>query len=335
MTYRSFGLASLGTALFALSACDVSSTGLGVGAGGAGGTPPSPSRAGGRGGTSPAATGAGGATGTGGSTGGTVVAAPPTAPPPPAPPPAADAAAAEGSFGATGVPGGGARDASGGADAGAGMTDTGGAAQPPPIANPCQPQAELRLCLSFEGAVADLSSERLSLVARQVAFEPGPSGQAARLGAQSSLTISDGLGALTANQMTLEAWVRPERLPAGAERAGIIDRDGHYGLFLLAGGDVGCSVNGAAVIAQAGLRAGEWSSVACTVSGQSMSVWINGTRRAEAAAGARTMGPVSSPISIGSNSPSGENLEGLLDNVRIWTRARAGEEICQTALSCR
>jgi hypothetical protein len=40
------------------------------------------------------------------------------------------------------------------------------------------------------------------------------------------------------------------------------------------------------------------------------------------------------PISVGSNSPSGDNLQGLIDNVRVWTRVRNDSEICQTALGC-
>jgi hypothetical protein len=41
------------------------------------------------------------------------------------------------------------------------------------------------------------------------------------------------------------------------------------------------------------------------------------------------------PVAVGSNSPSGDNFVGLIDNVRFWARVRNQTEICQTALGCQ
>jgi hypothetical protein len=149
------------------------------------------------------------------------------------------------------------------------------------------------------------------------------------------LTIDQGTAGLAGAAVTLEAWVQPEQLPAAGQRAGIIDRDGHYGLFLLPGGDVGCSRNGTMVTVPAGVRPGEWSSIACAASASEIAVWVNGARRGAGPSADGAAGPASSPVSVGSNSPSGDNLQGLIDNVRIWTRVRSEAELCQTALGCQ
>jgi hypothetical protein len=199
----------------------------------------------------------------------------------------------------------------------------------------CRGATALGLCLAFEGSVLDEAPGGLTVSARQVSFDAGPTGMAARVGTGSALLINDGANALAGGAVTLEAWVQPDRLPAAGQRAGLVDRDGHYGLFLLPGGDIGCSKNGTMLTVPAGIPAGAWSSIACTANAGEIAVWVNGVRRGSGPSESGVGTAQGTPVALGSNSPSGENFVGLIDNVRFWTRVRSQAEICQTALGCQ
>ena len=128
--------------------------------------------------------------------------------------------------------------------------------------------------------------------------------------------------------------MRPEGLPSGTQRAGVMDKQGHFGLFVLPGGDVVCYSQGAMATAPSAASAGQWVSASCTVGGGTVGVWINGVRRATARPGQRAP-PVGEPaIAVGSNSPTGDSFNGLLDNVRVWSGARTAAQVCQLAYSC-
>lgn len=326
MKYGSLASSVAVVVLFAGS-CGVSNSGLqeSTGAGGAAGAPPNPERAGGAGGRPPS--GSGGAAGSSVAGTGGAPAMPGTgggSPPPPEPAADAAAPAEDGRSGINSIDGAG-----------------NGEVAPPPIdgAPPasekgvCRGAGALGLCLAFEGSVTDESEGRLTVSARHVSFVSGPTGMAAQMGSDSALIIN-GAGGLAGGAVTLEAWVQPERLPAAGQRAGLVDRDGHYGLFLLPGGDIGCSKNGTMVTAPAGIRVGTWASVACTANGSEIAVWVNGVRRGSGPSEGGVGGAQGAPVALGSNSPSGDNFVGLIDNVRIWTRVRTQPEICQTALGC-
>jgi hypothetical protein len=310
------GLLGLGFGLFA-SGCDYSNKGLGAGAAPA--VDRQDAASGGRGGS-------GGSGGTGGSagTGGTTT--PPTpevdASAPPSPP--ADAAPES----APAVDGG---------SSGINSIDAAPAVDmqpstPPPAMPVCPTDSALLLCLDFEGVVRDLSEPPAPTTVRAVTFEAGPSGQAGRFSGDSQIALNSGVG-LGGGPFTVEAWVRPDSLPSGAGRAGVIDKQGHFGMFVLPGGDVICYSQGAMATATGVARAGQWLSVSCTVGGGSVGIWINGIRRATAAQAAGAP-PGEPAIHVGSNSPSGDPFNGLIDNVRVWTGARDGTQVCQLAYDC-
>jgi hypothetical protein len=204
--------------------------------------------------------------------------------------------------------------------------------QPPPAASACPADDDLLLCLDFEGAVLDQSPPAAAVTVRSVGFEAGPSGQAGRFSGDSQIALPSGVG-LGGGAFTVEAWLRPERLPSGTQRAGVMDKQGHFGLFVLPGGDVVCYSQGAMATAQSAAIAGQWISASCTVGGGTVAVWINGVRRATAPQA--TGAPAGEPaIAVGSNSPTGDSFNGLLDNVRIWSGARTAAQLCPLAYSC-
>src|ERR1700741_3620737 len=79
------------------------------------------------------------------------------------------------------------------------------------------------------------------------------------------------------------------------------------------------------------LAVNAWSHVALTWDGSIMRLYINGV---EAANKARTgtLQSTTTPLRIGTNSPYGEFFQGLIDEVRIYTRALSAAEI-QTDMS--
>src|SRR5262245_11018358 len=157
----------------------------------------------------------------------------------------------------------------------AGAADKAGADKPvvDALATPqvtCPQDPNLVACFRFEGAVQDESPTRLgpaSLV-NAGSFVAGPDGQAMSVDPMTIMQFQDS-PALAPSRVTIEAWLRPRRLPALGERMGIVDRVGVFGLFVMPAGELECRalVNGAiaSVAAADALQIDTWSSVACTI----------------------------------------------------------------------
>ena len=207
---------------------------------------------------------------------------------------------------------------------------------PPPLARVSCPsdQESLRLCLRFEDSVSDESQHGRDLDVEDVAFETGApgAGRAARLGPDSTIRVPDNDG-LDLQSVTVEAWIKLDRLPSSGARFGIVDKEARYGMFVLSNGALACSARGATAMASGAIAPGQWVSIACVASTSEVSVWVAGTRRAGAAA-APTPAPALSGLAIGGNMPSGDPLIGAVDNLRIWSRALGDSEICASALDC-
>jgi hypothetical protein len=102
------------------------------------------------------------------------------------------------------------------------------------------------------------------------------------------------------------------------------------------GRSIQCNVPGHTVQTPASTaQPGAWASVACTLGGGSLAIWIDGRRARETAAADLVPGSQAAEIAFGLNSPSGDNFEGLLDNLRIWRTPRTPLQICAAAPACR
>ena len=186
-------------------------------------------------------------------------------------------------------------------------------------------EPSLRLCLRFEGSLVDESAPAATVTGNNVTFAPGIDQQAARLGTSSVLRAASGWGTLD-TVFTLEAWIRPDRLPTGGERMGILDEDAHFGMFLLPGGEVRCSSSGGEAVASAAVAVGRWTAIACTASANNLVLWIDGVAQDQAQMDGNSNGTPTT-LGIGGNLPSGDPLEGLIDNVRVWSTARTAQQI--------
>jgi hypothetical protein len=204
----------------------------------------------------------------------------------------------------------------------------------------CEADRDLAACFRFEGSPRDESSTNLAIAtARSLLYEAGIDGLALSVGPGSRLQVGN-TTALDATRLTIEVWLKPRTLPTGTARAGIIDYERQYSLWVLPGGSVMCSVRGPGdLMATLDLKPGVWTSVACALDATTLTVLHDGAPKAS-----RPVTTVETPsgsggMAIGSNvvsadRPNVDSFDGLIDNLRIWRRARTQSEICAAAPNC-
>jgi hypothetical protein len=130
--------------------------------------------------------------------------------------------------------------------------------------------------------------------------------------------------------LTLEMWLYVRALPPAAGRAGLLDENGEYGLFLAPDGAVRCSIGSATDIGLA-VTVGAWTHIACTYDGATIQLYQDG------AAGASINSMIVIPsapvdgLALGQNLPSGDHLDGAIDDVRVWRVARSRAQVCADA----
>lgn len=222
--------------------------------------------------------------------------------------------------GGSALPDGVADAGAGGADAEGDAPETAIDAMPPPA---CPANDDLVACYAFEAADGaqphDGSGYGNHGQSQNVTLVAGPPGHgsAALFSEQTSMLVPDSASLDVISGITMEAFVRVDELPASGGRAGIVDNNGQYGLFVTAAGEVRCAT-GSVTVTGLSLTSGQWTHVRCTYDGAALQLYQNG------APGAFVMSMVplntggTDGLGLGQNSPSGDHLHGALDEVRIW-----------------
>ncbi len=197
----------------------------------------------------------------------------------------------------------------------------------------CPSTLDLVGCYRFEGNGEDGSLSNADAELTAVAWGTGVDGSAVETDSASVIYVPDHVG-LDVPALTAELWVRPAAFPTGSARAGLIDSDGQYGLFIYAGGEVRCSCAGVGVSYQS-IELDAWVHIACTydpIAG--LILHIDGSEEDAVPPNGMPSTGGSSGLSIAGNNPSGDPFTGRIDSVRIWNRARSESEICADANSC-
>ena len=210
-----------------------------------------------------------------------------------------------------------------------------GDAASPAFCDPSDPN--LLVCMRFEdAAVNEVDGAPQPTAPVGLTFVQGRVGQGVSMGAASFVSMPDDPRWYT-SAFALEAWVNARALPPDGGRAGIIDSEGRYSIFLYESGRIACS--GTVRIYGPNLSADSWTHLACVLDGSQLTLYVNGTAVATASdAGAGTNeggtadgAPVVATTNIGSNAPSGDLFFGAIDEVRIFRAARTPAQVAAAA----
>ena len=205
-----------------------------------------------------------------------------------------------------------------------------------PATAPCPTDQDLVGCWRFEtGDPAsephDDTSNRNDGTSSNVSFMASLPGHGLAMSFSSGASsIVPDAAVLTPEQLTIELWVYPRSLPSLGGRSGLIDNNGNYGLFLAPDGTVRCSIGSSTAIGLT-LQTNRWTHVACTYDGNTITLFQDGAPGATLAdqLGVPTDG--TGGVGFGQNSPTGDHLDGLLDDVRVWQVPRKQSELCADA----
>jgi hypothetical protein len=197
---------------------------------------------------------------------------------------------------------------------------------------PCATSDDLIGCWRFESPdptlVDDESPANNDGVASGGGRESRPGGGSALLlSASSDVAIPDSVSLDVTGPITIELWLRADTIPA-AGRAGVIDHNGQWGLFLAPGGQLRC-VMPPVTATDLVVTPGVWTHIACVYDLQTVQLYQDGVAAANPppATTAINTAPVDG-IHIGEDSPGGgDQLLGAVDDVRIWRTARTAAEI--------
>ena len=207
----------------------------------------------------------------------------------------------------------------------------------PPTSAPCPTDKDLVACWRFETGVAaseplDDSGNNNNGTSSNVTFIASLAGHglAMSFSPTASATVPDSKTLDPPKELTVEMWVFARSLPPAMGRAGLLDDNNQYGLFLAPDGSVRCVI-GSTTDIDLVIPTNTWTHVACTYDGQVITLYQDGR------AGLGVVDPNGIPTAsidgtgLGQNSPSGDHLDGALDDVRVWQVARDANAICTDA----
>jgi hypothetical protein len=205
----------------------------------------------------------------------------------------------------------------------------------------CPTDLDLMLCMRFEGGAKDESPSAVAMTTSGAAYETGPDGQALSSSAQTRIHNLETKALDVITEVTIEAWVKLRVLPGAGQRYAIVDYQRQWSLWVLPGGGVTCSIaSPAEFTADALIQPGVWTSVACTGTSNQLTIWSNGVARASHAID-KFPGPGATAygIAVAGNvqnlqASTPDQLDGALDNLRVWRRVRTQAQLCASAVRC-
>jgi hypothetical protein len=196
----------------------------------------------------------------------------------------------------------------------------------PPFCDPSD--SSLIACFRFEGSVTDESSNAIVPSSSSVTYAAGVRGRAAVFTPPDGRITLPNAAVWNAAHFTVEAWVSPQSLPLQGTRAGILDSDSRFGVFVYGPGTIDCLAQSVHLVGPT-LSVGQWTHVACTYDGATVTLYVDGVSRATAALGGA--GSSSATTVIGGNSPSGDPFDGAIDELRVFSMARSAAQIVAAA----
>ena len=182
----------------------------------------------------------------------------------------------------------------------------------------CNPaDLDLRACYTFDNNTLDGSSYGNHATASVQAFVTGHTGQAL-LTASGTITVP-ATTSLDVDVLTIRMWLKPNMIPTGGARMGLIDSASRWRLFLQSDGALRCAVtNGVDFTTGLGkVVANQWQRVTCAYDGSVMHVYVDGTVVGTSNINSTLPKPGTGMV-IGHDNPTGSNFNGAIDELQIW-----------------
>ncbi len=151
---------------------------------------------------------------------------------------------------------------------------------------------------------------------------------------QGSLASVDEEPGLSPESFTMAMLIRPQ---VGLMEAGLVDKEGQFGLFHHAPGEIECIVvNDKATVrsVQLTVTPGAWAMVACMFDGKDVAlhVYSGGPAVSAKVAMGGKLAANGTGMHVGSNAPQGDQkFAGEIDRVLYFDRALADAELCMLA----
>jgi hypothetical protein len=188
-----------------------------------------------------------------------------------------------------------------------------------PLCNAADPT--LRACFAFESNTQDGSSYGNDLTAPNQNYVNGRVAGTKALVTTNSTYTSAVTTSLDITTFTFKMWLRPNSIPTGGARMGLLDSGGRYRMFLQTGGAVRCAVTNGADLTSAtnALKANNtWQRLTCRYNGQTMQIYVDGTMVGSSNTNS-TVPATGGNMVVGHNNPNGENFDGAIDDLQIFS----------------
>ncbi len=189
-----------------------------------------------------------------------------------------------------------------------------------PAAPPCV-VAEYRFETLENRAVPETAGRWPGRAEGEVGLAPGKSGQALALGGKGHVVVPGSEKLAFVKGLSIEAWVRPERLVAGR----IVDRStpGSSDDFCLdthPGDAVRFITPGGTLSAPKALETGRWTHViaVCDPDASELAIYLDGRLAAASQAGRIAGFGAKHPMRIGADTEGNNRFAGLVDEVRLY-----------------
>ncbi len=199
----------------------------------------------------------------------------------------------------------------------------------------CSVDFNLVACFDFSAGGIDGSIYRNDATLSNATTAPGRPGHgdALYVNGASLVSVADDQTLELLGPMSVELWLRADAVPpaTGNARAGLLDHNGQWGLFLTSTMQVRCIMAGGVNVLGPAIPLGQWQHVACVYDRQTIQLYQNGAAGPWIAATAPNPTSPKDGIRIGQDSPSGDPLTGAIDEIRIWQVARTAGDICDAA----
>jgi hypothetical protein len=218
----------------------------------------------------------------------------------------------------------------GGVDGSSGDGGDGDAASARPFCDRDDP--DLRLCVTFtEGGVIDESSTGITFTTADLGFGPGRVDDAVQLKRSSVIHAAETPALDVTTALTMEAFVFPATVPS--PRAGVIDNNNQWGMWIDANMRAYCTMSGSTVSGPT-IAVGAWTHLACVFDGLTFRIYSDGVYFGTV--NRQVPAPITGTdgTNLGQDcrpTGTGDPLEGGLDEVRIWAHARTDAELAAAA----